>query len=286
VNNIAVILNKKAHNAEQIYNYLQAFDQEGILYTFFPLEPEDLPVQIQRCLEEFDLLLVGGGDGSIRSAAQYCANTSITLGVLPLGTMNHFAKEVGLPLTTQEIVEAIKKPRLIKIDLAEVNGNVFVNNSSLGFYPKLAKKRDYYAKHYYKWLSYIPSIIKTFSYHDAFNFKIKAEEINLTLHTSFLMISNNLYSYKFPINIARDSFHEATLGIYFLKHGKMTTRKIFHQLFRKRNNFDVLTSKKPVEIEVLNKATVSVSLDGDTMTMQTPLIYRSIPNALQLLMLS
>ncbi|RMX21055.1 diacylglycerol kinase [Legionella jordanis] len=280
---IALVVNKKALNAEQIDNYLQAFDEENIQYTFFKLEPGELESKIKDCLHQFELLLVGGGDGTIRTAAQVCANQSLALGVLPLGTMNHFAKEAGLPLTIGELITALKNPKFIKIDLAEVNHYVFLNNSSIGFYPKLAKQRDHYAKHYHKWLSYIPSIVKTFSYHESFRISVRAPEFNIELYTSFLMLSNNLYTYTFPASVARENFHHSTLGIYFLKRGKMTVGKIFHHLFRRKNHFEIMKSKGPVEVNIRNREEIHVSLDGDTLMMHTPLVYRSLPNSLTLL---
>ncbi|WP_083852204.1 diacylglycerol/lipid kinase family protein [Legionella tunisiensis] len=169
-------------------SYLTAFDDNQINYHYFAVEPEDLVNTIQNCIKKSKILLVGGGDGTIRSAAQHCVNTSTTLGVLPLGTMNHFVKELSLPADISSLLDAITKPHTIKIDLAEVNGLVFVNNSSLGFYPQFARRRNYYAKFYHKWLSYIPSIIQTFRHHGTFQITVKNEDLDLSLNTSFLWL--------------------------------------------------------------------------------------------------
>ncbi|ASQ45575.1 diacylglycerol/lipid kinase family protein [Legionella clemsonensis] len=283
---IAIILNKSAKNAAQIDNYLTAFNKEKIDYHCYRVAPENLESQIKHCLTDYSLLLVGGGDGTIRSAAQWCANSSTILGVLPLGTMNHFAKELQLPLTVNDLVSALKQPKFIKIDLAEVNGKVFINNSSIGFYPRLAKKRDFYAKHYPKWISYIPSFLEALRYHETFSITVKSKEVDFSIHTSFFMISNNLYSYQFPATISRDNFDQKILGIYFLKRGKLSLSKVIDHLFRKINNFKILASKTPIKIEIEKKPRINISLDGDTVTMETPLIYRCLPDSLQLLTLA
>lgn len=280
---IAVIVNKKAKNAESITGYLDALKEKQIDYSDFLVEPNDLEKTIQACTEKYPLILVGGGDGTIRTAAQWCANKDITLGVLPLGTMNHFAKELKLPLTVDELVEALKKPKRIKIDLAEVNGVVFINNSSIGFYPKLAKKRDYYAKQYPKWLSYIPSFLEALSYHDVFSINLQNEALNRRLYTSFFMISNNMYSYQFPVTVGRENFNQKILGIYFLKHGKLRISKIFSHLLRKTNHFEIIESETTIKVDIKGMKKIPISLDGDAMTMDTPLIYRCLPDALQLL---
>ncbi|KTC77960.1 diacylglycerol/lipid kinase family protein [Legionella brunensis] len=280
---IAIVLNKKAKNAEQIKNYLDALKKDHIDHYCFQVEPKDLEAHIKDCMSQCSLLLIGGGDGTIRSAAQWCANSAVTLGVLPLGTMNHFAKELDLPLTPHDLIAAIKESKRIKIDLAEVNGSIFINNSSIGFYPKLAKKRDYYSKYYPKWLSYIPSFLETLQYHETFPIVIQSEDLNLAIRTSFFMISNNLYSYQFPATIKRDNFNQKLLGIYYLKYGKISVAKVFSHFFSKANHFEVMKSEVTIQVDVKNMDKVNISLDGDTMTMATPLIYRSLPNALQIL---
>ncbi|CEK11067.1 diacylglycerol/lipid kinase family protein [Legionella hackeliae] len=279
----AVVLNKNAKNAAQIDAYLDAFDKEKIDYQCYQVESKDLENQIKQCLTEFPIILVGGGDGTIRTAAQWCANTNIILGVLPLGTMNHFAKELGLPLTIKEIITSIKNKDTMRIDLAEVNGKIFVNNSSIGFYPKLAKKRDYYSKYYPKFLSYIPSFLQTLRYHETFSITTKSNELNFSVHTSFFMISNNLYSYQFPATIGRDSFNQKNLGIYFLKRGKLSLMKVINHIFRRANHFEIKSSKTPIKIEIENRDHINISLDGDTISMETPLIYRCLPDSLQIL---
>ena len=83
---------------------------------------------------EIDAVVVGGGDGSIRTVASVLAETSVPLGVLPLGTLNHFVKDLGIPLPLEEAAATIAAGHLRVVDLAEVNGRVFVNNVSLGLY--------------------------------------------------------------------------------------------------------------------------------------------------------
>ncbi|WED43972.1 diacylglycerol/lipid kinase family protein [Legionella cardiaca] len=282
---IAIVVNKKAKNAALIDNYLDAFNKEQIDYNCFQIEPQDLDATLKQCVQDCSLLLVGGGDGTIRNAAQYCANRPITLGVLPLGTMNHFAKELALPFTVNDLIAAIKKPKVIKIDLAEVNGLVFINNSSLGFYPRLAKKRDHYAKYFPKWLSYIPSFLETLRYHDTFHVVIQSQNLNRTIRTSFFMVSNNLYSYQFPITIGRETFNQKALGIYFLKYGKMTILKVFEHLLKRASNFEIMKSETTIKVNVKNRREVNISLDGDAIMIETPLIYRCLPDSLQLLTL-
>ncbi|WP_131782168.1 diacylglycerol/lipid kinase family protein [Legionella gresilensis] len=280
---IAVIVNSKAKNANQLTPYLEGLTKQNVAYQLYKTHPANLEETIKQCQLNHPILLVGGGDGTIRSAAQWCANTKTILGVLPLGTLNHFAKELDLPSTVDELIDAIQKHSTSLIDCAEVNGNVFINNSSIGFYPKLAEKRDYYTKFYNKWISYIPSFIKALFYHRSYSLLIKCNDFNILLKSSFFMISNNLYSYEFPLSYVRDSFNDAKLGIYYFKHGKLRLFEILRVLFTKKHNFEIKQTQYPVEVTVHYKEKINISLDGDTLTVTTPLTYRSLPKSLILL---
>ncbi|HEL9682618.1 TPA: NAD(+)/NADH kinase, partial [Legionella pneumophila] len=182
---IAVIINNRAKNAHRMEDYLSELRAHGIDYQLYKADPQQLEKNIQHCCSKYSLLLIGGGDGTVRSAAQWCSNTSVILGVLPLGTMNHFSKELNLPSTTEELIAAIVEKTTTTIDVAEVNGHIFINNSSIGFYSRLAKNRDYYTNFYNKWLTYIPSFIRTLSYHPSYALLIKNKELDISIRTSF-----------------------------------------------------------------------------------------------------
>ena len=91
---------------------------------------------------EIDAIVVGGGDGSIRTVAGVLAGSDVPLGILPLGTLNHFAKDLGIPLNLGEAAGVIAKGVQRAVDLAEVNGETFINNSSIGIYPYMVLDRE------------------------------------------------------------------------------------------------------------------------------------------------
>lgn len=280
---IAIVINTQAKNADALNPYLEALAKENIHYQLHQVPPEQLAGTIQACVSRYAILLIGGGDGSIRTAAQYCVHTNTILGVLPLGTLNHFAKELALPATAEAIAKALLQRNILTIDTACVNDHIFVNNSSIGFYPKFAKRREYYTKFYHKWLSYLPSLWKTLKHHESYAVSIKNHALNRSFKTSFLMISNNLYSYQFPLSLERTSFQGACLGIYFFKLGKLRLFKIIRALFYGKKGFEIHQTNKPIEIHLTDKKNILVSLDGDAVTLETPLHYQSLPKSLKLL---
>jgi diacylglycerol kinase family enzyme len=87
-------------------------------------------------------IIAGGGDGSVSAVAAALAGTDVALGVLPMGTHNHFAKDAGIPLNLEAAVRNALAGQIARVDMGEVNGRVFVNNSGLGFYPHFVRQRE------------------------------------------------------------------------------------------------------------------------------------------------
>ena len=106
--------------------------------------------------------MVGGGDGSIRAVAGVLADSDVPLGVVPLGTLNHFAKDLGIPLKVEDAAATIAAGRTRLVDLAEVNGETFINNSSIGIYPYMVIDRERRrAQHKLtKWMAMVPAFFR------------------------------------------------------------------------------------------------------------------------------
>ena len=85
--------------------------------------------------------MVGGGDGTISAAASALVGTETRLGILPLGTLNHFARDLGIPTKLEDAAKLIAERRDRKVDVAEMNGRIFINNSAIGLYPLLVVDR-------------------------------------------------------------------------------------------------------------------------------------------------
>src|ERR1044071_1875072 len=88
------------------------------------------------------VLVAAGGDGTLSAVADVVRGTETALGVIPAGTMNHFAKDLGIPLDPGEAGQVIGTGRCIRVDVGEVNGRAFINNASLGIYADLVRKRE------------------------------------------------------------------------------------------------------------------------------------------------
>ncbi len=97
---------------------------------------------LTRVAADFDVIVAAGGDGTVSSVAAAVAAAGKTLGVIPAGTLNHFARDAGIPTELDDAVALIKDAHTRGVDIGLVNGRVFLNNVSLGNYPRMVHERE------------------------------------------------------------------------------------------------------------------------------------------------
>src|SRR5882724_1309365 len=140
-------------------------------------------------------IVAGGGDGTVRTIAQELAASPIPLGILPLGTLNHFARDLGLPLDIAGAAAVIAAGATAAVDAAEVNGRIFVNNSSIGLYPTLVRARERQLRHSRrkKWLAMALALLHVLRRPIARRLTIEARDFVTPHRTPIAFIGNNVY---------------------------------------------------------------------------------------------
>lgn len=118
------------------------FEAHGHAFESRIVGGDDLIAALRQAAGEADVLLAGGGDGTISAAAAIAFDRGIPLAVLPAGTMNLFARSLGLPLDLDAAVEALAEGAVAGVDIATANGRPFVHQFSVGLHAKLVKLRD------------------------------------------------------------------------------------------------------------------------------------------------
>ena len=236
----------------------------------------------QAVAEQPRLLIAAGGDGTISTAAAAVAGTDITLGVLPFGTLNHFAKDLGIPLELEASVQNIIENNVIAVDVAEVNGRVFINNSSLGLYPDMVRDRERQQSRLGrgKWRSFLWASLSVLRRFPFLVVRIEVESTKRDFLTPVVFIGNNEYQMQgFDIG-ARESLERGVLSVYIVKKQRraalvrLSLAALLGRLEQARD-FESLTATELV-IET-NRRHVLVSTDGEVQPMTSPLEYRIRP---------
>jgi YegS/Rv2252/BmrU family lipid kinase len=233
-------------------------------------------------------IVAGGGDGTVNAVASRIIATGRTLGVLPLGTFNHFAKDLKIPLDLEEAAETILEGQTIRVDVGEVNDRIFLNNSSLGLYPIIVnrRKRQQQRLGRGKWPAFIWAALSVLRRYPFLNVRLHADEKELRRRTPFVFIGNNEYEMeRFNIG-ARSRLDAGHLSLYIAQRtGRLgLLRLALHALFgglRNEKDFDALISKE-IGIETRHKR-LHVAMDGEVTPMNTPLNYRILPRALSVI---
>lgn len=139
-------------SVDQVRESLERSDIDVIEET--PSRDHSLSDLIRKHANSVDLVIVGGGDGTLNDSAQALLDTGLPLGVLPLGTANDFARTIGIPLDIPAAIDNIVKGRTTRVDLGEANGYPFFNVASIGFSADLAMSLTEKAKKYWGKLGY------------------------------------------------------------------------------------------------------------------------------------
>jgi len=234
-----------------------------------------------------EIIVAGGGDGTISSVASVVSGSGKIFGVLPLGTLNNFSKDLAIPPDIADAVRVIADGHTAEIDLAEVNGRIFINNSSIGLYPRIVRKREQQQRlGYGKWRSALWAAIRLFRLSPFLKVEIVVDGKMFVRKTPFVFVGNNEYDMEIYNIGRRVSLDQGKLSIYFLHRGgrwgvvALLLRTITGTVKQWRDFEEVLTDS--VTIQTRRKV-IPVAFDGEVYTVETPLRYKTLPKALRVL---
>ena len=233
------------------------------------------------------LVVAGGGDGTLSCVAGALAGTGAALGILPLGTLNHFARDLGVPLDLAEAAAVIAQGRTRAVDVAEVNGRVFVNNSAIGLYPLMILDRDSQQRRLgrSKRLAMIVASLRTlFRFHHRRLTLTVNDERSGRIDTPLLFVGNNDYRIDLGAPGQREKLDGGQLCVFVLR--KQTRRGLIaatvRALLDRSRDADMVRIDGVERLHVSSRRSrLAVSLDGETALMDTPLDYRIRPKALK-----
>jgi diacylglycerol kinase family enzyme len=265
------------------------FGQRGIDVHICVLhEPREISARVREALAaKPDTVVAGGGDGTVGTVASVLAGTLVPLGVLPLGTLNHFAKDVGIPLDLAKAVDVIVARQVRRVDVGRVNECIFVNNSSLGVYPSIVEAREQLrARGYWKWAAFTVAALDVLRRYDELSIRLQADRTKIIARTPFVVAGNNEYRVEGIRVAGRTKLDSGRIYAYFAP--PLRTRQmpnlIAHAMFGLARREHVLTSlaTKEMWIDTFSPS-INVACDGELHILRPPLHYRSWPLALSVL---
>jgi diacylglycerol kinase family enzyme len=224
---------------------------------------------------------VAGGDGSIRTVAEVLAGSAVPLLVVPAGTRNHFARDLGLP-DLGASARALLAGRVREVDLGEVNGRCFVNLSSVGIYARLVAKREGWCRRGLpKGVAVMLASVEELVATDSIPVVMGGKE----LWAWMVFVGNNHYGER-PVALARRRcLDQGVLDLRVVRaEDRMSRLRLIAALTSGRIARSGVVEEQVVEaVEVGLEAESEVTLDGEAVGLEPPLRYRSRPRALRVL---
>jgi diacylglycerol kinase family enzyme len=231
--------------------------------------------------------LAAGGDGTVNCVAHAVAGSERTMGVIPCGTLNHFAQDMGVSADLERAVDVAVHAPVHRIDAAEVNGQIFVNNSSLGFYPAMVADRDRMKKRgLNKWWSLAAASVRAFARFPCVQVELEVDGALKQLRTPLLFVGNNPYEMDGGHLGGRERMDTGVLSLAIARNAnRLAMLRLFAEALAGRaGQTEELDCLRVTSFTVsTRKRHLRVSYDGEIRRMRTPLCYRSRPAALRVI---
>lgn len=293
---ILVLLNAAAGSAGQSSpadlsaRIQEGFAKHGVEATIKAVRGPELAATAKAARRDsgLDAVVAAGGDGTISAAAAALSGGDLPLGILPLGTLNHFAKDLGLPLDLESAIAVIAEGNVRRVDLGEVNGRIFVNNSSVGLYPFMVARRNVEQQRsgLSKATATLSAALRALLQAPWRTLGIAAAGSRKRVRTPCVFIGNNPYHVGLTAFGTRQSLDSGELCVHVVRRQTrvgilLLPLKVALGLADPVRDVETFSA---VDVEITSrKRHMRVSLDGEITALQTPLRYRSLPGALGVL---
>jgi YegS/Rv2252/BmrU family lipid kinase len=280
-----LLVNRHARKGQK--NFAQAVDALNTLdFELFtaPLkDPQSLPKLVQQYQEQIDVVIVGGGDGTLNAVVDALVEAQLPLGVIPLGTANDLARTLHIPLTIPEACRVIANGKLQAIDLGWVNGKYFFNVASLGLSVSMTERLSKGAKQRWGVLAYALAAAQVLGQTRSFPAEIRQAGQSTSVHTIQIAVGNGRY-YGGGMAVADDAtIDDQRLDVYSLElqHWWQVFPLLFTLPKGQHDSHPWVRSLRCQDVEILTpQHAYAINTDGE-LTRSTPARFRVVPKALR-----
>lgn len=264
-----------------------AFAGAGAQADIAMLAPDAIADAVARAARAHARIVVAGGDGTIACAAQAMIGATCELALLPLGTLNHLARDLGIPADLEGAAALAAQGAAAAIDIGTVNGRRFVNNVSIGLYPFMVRERDAVRRlhGWPKWLASIPASWQALARFRHHRLRIDLGTGEQPLLTPLLFVGNNHYSLDAGSVGSRASLRDGRLAVYAVAR-RSRGALIWFALRALAGRVDPVRDFVALDDVAAFRITahggsIEVAMDGETERLESPLDFAIEPGALR-----
>jgi diacylglycerol kinase family enzyme len=261
----------------------------GLSFDIDDDDDDPLSDRIKRALEgPADVVVGAGGDGTVLAVAEGLLGSDKTLAVLPLGTLNGLARDLGLALDLTTAIAQLPTLEARAIDVAEVNGRSFLHNVIIGLIPSIAVGRELVrGGGIGQKLNFVSFMLRRFARAKRIALALRLDDtVTRIERVQTLVVANNSYDQRFGAFMARRRLDRGTLTAYLIRSLKVgdAVRLAFEMALGRWRDDPVIEYEKVKTLTVTSKKQrLLVTMDGEVLTMETPLVFGVRPKSLQVL---
>lgn len=250
--------------------------------------PRQLPTALVAAAETSEEIWVGGGDGTLRSAAELVMRRDGVLGVLPLGTMNLLARDLNIPLEIEQAVAALSSAAIAPIDVGRVNRGIFLNKSALGLYPEMIVDRERRRRLFglTKWPAMLKSMWRAVRRHRLMEIALEHRGVRREVISPAIVVAVGSYEFRTARLFGRPDLQSGELTVY-VSHEKSwlgsagQLAKLFLGTLENDPSLEVI---KAHSLKIDFNRPKPVASDGEVEMLPGPIRYAVAPKALKVRM--
>ncbi|MFW1736581.1 diacylglycerol/lipid kinase family protein [Acinetobacter sp. ULE_I001] len=297
---LSMIYNEKsgfhANQKDDIYEKLMTiWTSHGFEIQVFDISSEpDIKTLMQKIIQrhaqysDCGVIVAAGGDGTLNAVASQMLNQKIPMGILPLGTFNYVARVLHIPLNILEAANVIATGEPRASHVACINDQIYLNNASLGLYPLFIKKREEYNRKFGRFPlnAYTSGLDVLIRDRKELKLEIEVDGQKYPVKTPLIFFGNNQLQLKeLNLKISKCAEVGEIAGVVIAKGDKATLFKTLFQTIRGKleNASDVYSFGAQKVIVYSKKPKLTVAVDGEIVSMTTPLTLHVEKNALKIM---
>jgi diacylglycerol kinase family enzyme len=241
----------------------------------------------QACNEaEPHVVAAAGGDGTINLVAGIVLESGLPFGVIPLGTFNYFARDLGIPLEPRDAAYALANGHIRRVHVARANGHLFLNNASFGLYRKLLEDRERFKQRLgrYKAVAVLAALATVWQHRRVYTLRMEIDGVPTTIRTPMLFFGlNSLQLERLDLEVARCARDGlmAVIALAPTSRWHLLGMALRGALQGLRDSPDLRCyGAASVEVMLPGQRSTRVAVDGESFECELPLHFEMLRKAL------
>lgn len=285
-NRIAIVVNPRSGSAQGDADLSAALRDAGVAADVHRLPVGGGDSWLLELAGRYDVLAAMGGDGTVSTVAAAVLAKHKTFAVIPAGTLNHFARDTGLPLDAAEAIGLLTSGESALVDVGVVNGHLFLNNASIGAYPRMVRQRTRARERGWpRPLATAGAALRTWLDLRQMTVRLRIGDLQLVRRSPLVVVGNGQYEMDGLDVGKRRAISDGMLSLYVAPRiSRLEALALPLRILLRRIEQDpTFESWRGSTIEMGLRPHVNIALDGEVITLPTPLRFSVRPGALRVI---